>query len=317
QTLVDDPDGRIDELPILTESEREQLIKTWNATEHYYPKDRTIVELIHEQVVKTPNAPAVSTDSSLLSYAELDRRSNSLAWRLHETGVGRDDRIGIWLDRSAETIIALLGVLKAGAAYVPLDLEYPRDRVRFMLEDARVRAVITQESLVSLLPDPAPDLVVINQAEQDHPPKVQILPEDLAYIIYTSGSTGVPKGVAVPHRALLNSTWARLLYYEEAVERFLLVSPFTFDSSVAGIFWTLCTGGCLEIASRDSIGIPMELASEIERKQITHLLTVPSLFTYLLEVLNPGATRLRVAIVAGEPCPPALVEQHFQQLTET
>jgi amino acid adenylation domain-containing protein len=321
QAIADDPGIGIGDLPILTEPERRQLLDDWNANRQEYPKHQTIVQLFEEQVARTPAAPAVAMDEESLTYSELNERADRLASRLRESGAGVSDRIGICLERSVDSVVAILGVLKSGAAYVPFDPEYPPDRLRFLLDDSGVRAVVTQTSLLDRLPDPLPEIVAMDRDEQPRAREragesadTAASSDDTAYIVYTSGSTGTPKGVAVPHGCLSHSTWARLLYYREPVKRFLLLSPFSFDSSIAGIFWTLVSGGCLEIAGNEALASPLELAIDVERKHVTHLLSVPSLYTHLLDSFEFGAPELKVAIVAGEACPSTLVRLHFDAL---
>jgi len=319
--IADDPGMSIGDLPILTEPERRQLLDDWNANRRDYPKNQTIVQLFEEQVARTPAAPAVAMDDESLTYGELNERANRLASRLRESGAGANARIGICLERSIDSVVAILGVLKSGAAYVPFDPEYPPDRLRFLLDDSGVRAIVTQTSLLDRLPDPSPEIVAMDRDEQAHARQsadesadAAATSGDTAYIVYTSGSTGTPKGVVVPHGCLTHSTWARLLYYREPVKRFLLLSPFSFDSSIAGIFWTLASGGCLEIASDEALASPLELAIDVERKHVTHLLSVPSLYPHLLDSFEFGAPELKVAIVAGEACPATLVQLHFDAL---
>lgn len=321
KAIVEDPNRAIGELSILAESERRQLLTEWNATNQTYPKDRAIHELVEEQAARTPHAPALAIQGRSLTYEELVRQANQMARRLCESGVQRGDRVGICLERSLETVVAILAVLKAGAAYVPFDPEYPFDRLRFMFEDSAVRVLITRRALLDRLPQRTMGLLVlddeaetISRLSDQCPVDVQTASEDTAYIIYTSGSTGTPKGVCVPHRCLVHSTWARLLFYREPPGRFLLLSPFAFDSSIAGIFWTLCSGGCLEIATESETADPLTLATRIQRSNITHLLTVPSLYTVLVDALDQAVTQLKVAIVAGEPCPGGLVRNHFDRL---
>ncbi len=299
EAIVEDPDRRIGELPMVPEPERCQ-IEQWNAAAaaEIDATPRTIHEWFERQASSTPDAPAVSAGGASITYAELNQRANDLAQRLRELGVTPGDRVAVRLPRSAKTIVAILGALKAGAAYVPLDPDYPADRLRFMLEDCGARVVVT------------PDGVKVLRASADP------APAETAYILYTSGSTGTPKGVCVPHRSLVYSTWARLQYYADPVERYLLLSPFSFDSSVAGIFWTLCSGGCLEIATNEEMEDIPELALRIERQNITHLLAVPSLYARLLDWFEVSALRLKTAIVAGERCPPTLVAYHFERLPD-
>jgi amino acid adenylation domain-containing protein len=296
--IVEDPDRRIADLPVLTAAEREQLLTQWNPAPLEIPEMSTIHEWFERQAAITPRALAVVAAGSTITYAELNERADAMARKLQELGVERGDRVALRLDRSVEMIVAIIGTLKADAAYVPVDPDYPDERVRFMMEDCGARIMLTEGGASP----------TFNSAPRGT--------GDTAYIMYTSGSTGTPKGVAVPHGALVYSTWARLQYYKDPVERYLLLSPFVFDSSVAGIFWTLCSGGCLEIATRAEMADIPELAFSIERRKISHVLTVPSLWARLVDWFEVPALHLKVAIVAGEVCPRALVAYHFERMPE-
>jgi amino acid adenylation domain-containing protein len=320
RAIVDDPDRKIGALAILAADERRQVVEEWNSTARDYPGRRTVIDLVREQACRTPGAPAVAEGGRELDYAALVRRSTALASRLRAHGARHGERIGILFERSSDAIVAILGVLASGAAYVPLDPEAPIERLRFMLGDAGMRAVVTSHHLQDRLSNFDALLVVGDERECVDTGEIDALPEvgpdDIAYVIYTSGSTGIPKGVVVPHRALLSSTCARMAYYADPVGRFLLLSPFAFDSSIAGIFWTLCTGGCVDVVPTDETGDPAKLAAVLLRRRATHLLAVPSLYQHLLNVLDVALPRLQVAIVAGEPCPAALVRGHVERLPD-
>jgi amino acid adenylation domain-containing protein len=243
-----------------------------------------------------------------------------------------------------EMVIGILGILKAGGAYLPLDPAYPKERLAFMLEDTGVSVLLTQERLLETLPKHTAKVICLDtdwesiqvridssiQNSPPHPPLVRgeyeegesqgagktQNPSSLAYAIYTSGSTGKPKGVLVTHQNLVHSTWTRHLYYHQPVTSFLLLSSFAFDSSVAGIFWTLCQGGML-VLPQDFQKDPQQLTELIARHRVSHLLTVPSFYSLLLEQAKLGQLdSLRVAIVAGEVCRKELVERHYQQLPQ-
>jgi non-ribosomal peptide synthetase component F len=201
------------------------LIVEPNATEAVYPADKCISELFEEQVRRSPDAIALVAEGEQITYGELQRRAELLAAHLRERGVGRGSRAGIFLEHSIETVVAILGVLRAGAAYVPLDIEHPRSRLAFIIEDAQLETVLTQRALVERLPDDVPAMVVdgdaLRVAPEGHPYKVSS--NDSAYVIYTSGSTGQPKGVQVSHRALVNYLWwCREVYVKEEEVSFAL-----------------------------------------------------------------------------------------------
>ena len=277
--------------------------------------------LFEAQAGRTPDAVAVACDGRRLTYRELDARANQLAHRLRRLGVGPETRVALCLERSPEMLVGLLGVLKAGGAYVPLDPDYPAERLAFMLDDARAGVLLTQDRLLQALPASGTAVVCLDAdweaiaREDERAPAVRVAPENLAYVIYTSGSTGRPKGVLVSHRNLAHSTHARFLYYREPVAGFLLVSSLAFDSSVAGLFWTLAQGGTLVLPRQDEQADPARLARLVRDHRTSHLLCVPSLFALMLSEAPADALEgLHVAIVAGEPCPPELVEAHHKRL---
>ena len=331
QAIVSQPQCRVSELPLLSEAETRQILIDWNATEVAYPQGRCIHQLFEAQAEKTPGAIALCFEDQHITYAELNAQANQLAHYLIERGVSPDVLVGICLERSLEMVVGLLGILKAGGAYVPLDPHYPAERRVLIFADAGIELLLTCEALNAELAENAAyptDLLTrdcIIHLDCDGPamagypatnPSVSVHPLHLAYLIYTSGSTGRPKGVAVNHRNAVHSTWARLSEYPEQVQAYLLLSSFAFDSSVAGIFWTLAQGGCLCLPHEDSSKDPVSLAALIERHDISHLLALPSLYAVLLEQTPQALSRLQVAIVAGEACPTDVVKRHLAVLPD-
>ncbi|MEH1767283.1 MAG: amino acid adenylation domain-containing protein [Nostoc sp.] len=318
--IVANPQQRLSELPLLTEAEKALLVK-WNDTQAEYPKDQCIHQLFEAQVERTPDAVAVVFEDEQLTYCELNARANQLAHYLRSLGVKPEVLVGICVERSLDMIVGLLGILKAGGAYVPLDPTYPQERLSFVLEDAQVSLVISHLSLVNSLGQMTvicldTDWETIVKCSRNQP-RNRATPENLAYIIYTSGSTGKPKGVPVNHRNLVHSTSARIAYYSEPVRSFLLIPSFAFDSSVAVIFWTLCQGSTLILLKEASQKDIWQLANAITQYQISHWLSVPSLYTALLAHIPPAELiSLRTVIVAGESCSSALVKRHYQLLSQ-
>jgi len=318
------PERRVSELPWLGEAERQQILMEWNDTSQE-PLDAALVhEAISGSAERSPGALAVAWDQSggrgEMTYRELERRSNQLARHLRRLGVGPEVFVGLCCDRSGDLVVGVLGILKAGGAYVPLDPEYPEDRLKQMLADCGAPVLVAQERTGGLAATTGARLVAIDAEpalglEEEGPVPPATLPEHPAYVIYTSGSTGRPKGVVVTHGALARSTRARRAFYREPVEAYLLASSFAFDSSVAGLFWTLWDGGTL-VLHRDQfqLNLPDFLAT-LERRRASHLLCLPSLHSLILEHAQPGQlASLKTVIVAGEACPPALVAQHAAQL---
>ncbi len=319
--IVAEPERPISTLPLLSEVAMQQLVARWHQTPVAPPQNKTILELFQAHVSQTPDTTAVhytgETELISLTYEALDQRANQLAHHLQRLGVGPDVCVGLCLTRSAEMLISIWGVLKAGGAYVPLDPAYPAERLAWMLANSQAQLLITQTDLHASLP--APDIPVIyldtdQEVIASYPttfPPVHIQPAHLAYLIYTSGSTGQPKGAAISHQNLMHATWARLLYYKKAVKRFLLLSSFTFDSSVAGLFWSLCSGGTLCLPTAEQQRDPHQLAALIADYQITHTLCLPALYDLLLQESASGQlASLETVIVAGEACSGAVAQHH-------
>jgi amino acid adenylation domain-containing protein len=312
------PEIPLDQLSLLTDEERRSIRLTWNRPSS---PASSIHALIEAQVERTPQALAVTCGDQSISYRELNRRANRVAHTLRTLGVDADCPVGLCAERSVDALVGLLGILKAGGGYVPLDPSFPGHRLQLMLEDAKVSIVVTQERLrghlqgykgqvcdVETLCHPAASGDEENLA-------ISSAPDQLAYIIYTSGSTGRPKGVAVTHHSLATSFHARLQYYPEPASRFLLTFSLAFDGSVTGIFWTLLQGGELIIPSESAHRDPTQLAALIEQHRISHVVCVPSLYHAVLGEASSGQLdSLRVVITAGESLPLELVRRHYQLL---
>ncbi|HKP81192.1 MAG TPA: amino acid adenylation domain-containing protein, partial [Pyrinomonadaceae bacterium] len=303
EAVATDPQQPVSTINFLRDEERRQLLFDWNRTQADFPNTICIHELFEQQAARTPEATAVIFGAERLSYRELNERANQWAHHLRSLGAGPEKPIGIALERSPEMIAGVLAILKAGAAYLPLSPDTPPERLEMMLQDAGIELLLTQPKL--------PDLL----SRQN--PEVNTSADNLAYVIYTSGSTGRPKGVEVTHRNLVHSTNARFVYYDEPVRSFMMVSPFFFDSSVAGIFWTLCQGGKLVLPAKDSERDPRALAALIEAEQVSHILCLPMVHSLLLrQATGTQLDSLRCVIVAGEACPPELPSQHFELLPQ-
>ncbi len=278
--------------------------------------------LFELQAAQQPNAVAVAFGDHSLSYAELNARANRLAHRLRSAGVAPDMPVGLFAGRSLEAVVGMLGILKAGGAYLPLDPAYPAERLAFMLEDTRCALVLTVAQHVAALPGGSVATLLLDDErsvtgdDADNPVPVG-QPESLAYIIYTSGSTGQPKGVMVSHCNAVKSTMARWQHYDVECESFLLSSSFSFDSSVAGLFWTLSQGGKLCLPDDAAVQDPAAMAQLVERHRASHVLMLASFYRQVLDS-QPAArlASLRCVIVAGEACPAALVARHAAQCAQ-
>jgi len=321
--IVAHPEARLSELPLLSGAERRRLLEEWNSTDREYPKNLHLHRLFELRAGKTPDAVAVVCDGRRFSYRELNQRANRLGHYLQELGVGPEVRVGLCLERGWEAVVGILGILKAGGAYVPLDPHYPRERIADALADCGAPVLVSTVDLAERLSGGA-KLVCLDRdetgiaersADNLPPPGSE---EQAAYLIYTSGSTGKPKGVVISHRNAMASTCARFHAYPEPVAGFLLLPSFAFDSSVAGLFWTLSQGGTLCIPREEDHRDPAALARLIAAEGLTHLLCLPALYGLILEQAGSGRLdSLRAAIVAGEACPPALVAKHCERLPGT
>jgi len=288
--IVANPQQTIGELPLLTESEKQQLLVEWNQTQTYYPHHYCIHQLFEEQVVKTPHAIAVIDGEKSLTYEQLNQKANQLAYYLQNLGVKTEDLVGICIERSALMIIGLLGILKAGGAYVPLDPNYPSERLAYMLEDSAVSVLLTQENLVHTLPNYSGTIFCLDQdwkILEQNPPDNLLHPmtsENLAYVIYTSGSTGKPKGVLIQHQSLLNLvSWHQNAFNITTIDRATQLAGIAFDASVWEIWPYLTAGACLAIVPPDLLTSPNQLQEWLIGQKIT----VSFLPTPLAETLIP------------------------------
>jgi amino acid adenylation domain-containing protein/non-ribosomal peptide synthase protein (TIGR01720 family) len=309
--FVGNPQGTVSGFGVVDDAQQARLAAISRGPE-LAADNRTVVDMIAEVAARMPDRPAVTFAGRHLTYAELDRASARLARQLVRCGVGRGAAVGVHLPRSLDLVIAILGILKAGAAYVPLDPAYPRAHLVGLIDDTAITTIVTDSDLAHAIAEVA-DLVVIDREEPDDPttalPSVSV--DDLAYVIHTSGSTGRPKGVMVAHGTLAASSRARPVHYREPVGRFLLLSSYAFDSSVAGIFWTLTTGGALVLPEPNLERDVDALLALAAREQVTHTLGLPTLYQVLVEHAGRGElASLRVAIVAGEACPAGVLASH-------
>ncbi len=279
-----------------------------------------VPQLVETALSSMANAPAVRCGEQSLTYGELDVAARLLAARLRAVGVGRGDRVAICLPRSVDLLPAIWATWLLGASYVPIDVSQPAARVGLMVDNASISCAVTTtaqqvvfESLPTVLVD-RPDSAVLPLVAD---PGVSSWPgsvEDEAYVIFTSGSTGEPKGVSITHVNLQSSVAARLQFYRTPVERYLLMSSAGFDSSVAGIYWALANGGELIIPTEDQVHDADALCDLVEACSVSHALMVPSMYGALLQRNSRALRSLRTVIVAGEACPPAIVDAHFCSL---
>lgn len=316
------PERRIDALPLLTAAEQERTLVAWNATEVPYPSGRCVHHLFEEQAERTPEAPAVE-GVARLSYREINQRANRLAHRLIRMGVGPEVRVGICVTRSPDMVIGLLGILKAGAAYVALDPTHPAERLGFLVKDAAPRVLLTQRSLLDLLPreeaqvfclDAEPDTV---GSEPGGNPATPVTGQDLAYLLYTSGSTGEPKGVMIEHRSVVNYlSW--LNAQPDLVHPLPVVTSITFDAFLKQVFAPLIRGDAVWLVADDHVAQPEALLDALASRESAGLNCVPSLWQTLLSTgrvarLGRG---LRSLLLGGEQLSPELLSATWQVLPD-
>src|ERR1051326_8798316 len=317
ESVLTDEQRRLGELEVVSERERQQQLEKWNETAVAYGPAVSLVELFEQQAAARPEAMAVVCGPEALTYAELNRRANQLGHYLRRGGGGPEVRVGLCVERSVAMVVGVLGILKAGGAYVPLDPGYPQARVEQMLSDCGAGVLLTEAHLAEQLPSAGAVVICMAQqweeiaAESEANLEVAVAAENLAYVIYTSGSTGQPKGGGVTQQNRVPTPRAREVYYGEAPESFLLLSSIAFDSSVAGLFWTLCGGGRLIVREEGLQREARRLVQLVKNNPATELLSLPSLYALLLEEGEAGELAgLKRVIVAGEACGPALVARH-------
>ncbi|RZM28004.1 MAG: amino acid adenylation domain-containing protein, partial [Pedobacter sp.] len=309
-SIVSDPGKAISDYIILSPAEEKQLLQEFNATEVAYPETATIVSLFEEQASRTPEARAVVFEEETITYQELNERSNQLARYLQKRGVGAETLVPICLERSLNMIIGVLGILKAGAAYVPIDPEYPIDRISYMLKDSGAGIVLSSSNILKTMSLPegmeAIDVESAKEAiaqEHTQSPPLAAQPHNLAYVIYTSGSTGKPKGVKMPVNGLVNLLRWQEQEFENHNRRVLQFASITFDVSFQEIFSTLCFGSELYLIGADQRRDMSEIVKLIEKKAITHLFVPFIVLKNLAEYINQEGYQpvsLEQIIVAGE-----------------
>ncbi len=312
--IIEHPSVQLESLHYLPSDEVNTLISIGKGKSLQLDRNENIIDAIFGNV--NPDHIALRDQHQTITYEELNKRSNQIANALsHNTT--ENNIVGILLEQSTDFVSAMIGALKAGLAYVPLDVTYPLKHIRHILFKAEVQLVISSEKINT--PEYGEFNVIeieqIREAETfDH--KDKIAPISTAYIMFTSGSTGDPNGVVVSHANLLNSTRARFSFYDDHPTSFLLLSPFSFDSSVAGIYWTLFNGGKLVIPAKRSIQDLQVISDLIEAEDISHTLLIPSLYRVFLELIEVRRLqKLKVVILAGEELPVSIAKTHVENLS--
>ncbi|AEI66882.1 non-ribosomal peptide synthetase [Corallococcus macrosporus] len=322
QALLEDavtaPNSPVHGLRLMPEEERQRLLVDWNATSRAYPSNASLPHLFQAQVEARPDAIALRHGDVSLSYAQLDARANALAWHLRSLGVGRlQSQVGVCLHRSTDLIVAFLAILKAGAAYVPLDPDYPADRLAFMARDARLSAILTHSSLASRLP---PDLdacavlsldaLASDLARSDtHAPPCDAVGDDLAHILYTSGSTGTPKGVGIPHRGVSRLVVHADYFQVTPDDRVAHAATASFDASTFEIWSALLNGATLIILTKDEVIEPSVLAARLQEERISALFLTTALFNHVARHQPSAFRSLRGLLFGGEAADASCVQR--------
>jgi len=296
---------RISEFPLISDAEK-RLLHKWNDTEVPMPVQRTVHEFLQAQVERTPRMAAVVCGEEECTYQELDRRSNRLARHLAELGVRPGMRVGLCVERSVDMLVGLLGTLKAGASYVPLDPAYPGPRLAYMIEDSQMQVLVTQEKLLAAVPAGVPRTVcldaesaVISQQSRE-PLPVKAAGDDIAYVIYTSGSTGKPKGVQIPHRAVVNLL--RSMQMEPGIDQddvLVAVTTLSFDIAALELFLPLSVGARLVMATRQQASDGAALFDLLRRSRATMVQATPATWQMLLDTGWKGKPALKM-LCGGE-----------------
>ncbi|TRT77992.1 MAG: amino acid adenylation domain-containing protein, partial [Microcystis sp. M_OC_Ca_00000000_S217Cul] len=318
EALVVNPQQPIFQLPLLTEFEAKELLLDWNATEKAYPFHQCIHHLFEEQASRTPAAVAVVFEGQELTYQELNIQANQLAHYLQSLGVNSEVLVGIYLERSLLVIVGLLAVLKAGGAYIPLDPDYPQQRLTYMAEDAQISLLLTQESLLDSLPVEDVGVIVLDKlaekltVQSPENPLSEVVPENLLCLLYTSGSTGKPKGVMLTHAALVNHSWgiSEVFGLTES-DRVLQFASFGFDVAAEEIFPTWLKGGTVVLRPGQMFATLTDFADFIEQESLTVLNITPAYWhEWAIAVSQSLATvpsSLRVVAVGGDAVLPETV----------
>ncbi|MGW4652620.1 amino acid adenylation domain-containing protein, partial [Kitasatospora sp. NPDC004289] len=315
------PALRLSAVEVLDAEERHRVLTEWNDTA-VPVASATLPELFVAQVGRTPDAVAVVFEGAELTYAELDTRADRLARLLAGQGVGPESVVAVCLERGIDLVVALLAVVKAGGAYLPVDPDYPAERIGFLLADAGAAAVMTSQACVSRLPEGTADVWVLDEPATlarlsgfaDSAPAPGLLPAHPAYVIYTSGSTGRPKGVAVPHEGIVNRlVWMQAQYGLRPGERVVQKTPFGFDVSVWEFFWPLLEGATLVLARPGGHRDPQYLAELLREERVSTAHFVPSMLeAFLREPSAVGCRELQRVICSGEALPAELRDRFFE-----
>ncbi|HYW71139.1 MAG TPA: amino acid adenylation domain-containing protein [Pyrinomonadaceae bacterium] len=304
---------------MLTEAEAVEQVEEWNATAREYPRTQSVAELFEQEAARGPEAVAVVCGAEEVSYDELNRRANQVAHYLRELGVRAEVSVGLCLERSVEMVVGLLGILKAGGAYVPLDPDYPLERLHFMLEDAGVSVLLTQERLLSSLPTHHSQVVCLDRDREEiaqrseRNPEVEVAGDNLAYVMYTSGSTGQAKGVSVTHRNIVRLVQGTEYVEFGSEEVFLQMAPITFDASTFELWGSLLHGAKLVMMAAGRATLA-ELGAALQEHKVSTLWLTAGLFHLLVDEGVEALRGVRQVLAGGDALSVAHVQQVLSRL---
>jgi amino acid adenylation domain-containing protein len=316
--ILEQEDQPIHQLSLLSSAARHQLLVAWNQTQVDYPQDKCIHQLFEEQVTINGDAIALVFHQEQLSYQELNQRANHLANYLVSLGVKPDELVGLAIERSIETIVGILGILKAGAAYLPIDLAYPSERVAFMLENADVSVLLTKKALVDQLPTHQLQIISLDadwskiSATSSINPQSLVQPHHLAYVMYTSGSTGLPKGVCIPHQGVVRLVKSATYIDFSNQQVFLQLASISFDAATFEIWGSLLNGAKLVLFPGDKPSLA-ELGQVIQQQQITTLWLTAGLFHLMVDERLDDLQPIQNLIAGGD----VLSMSHVQKVLAT
>ena len=315
--IISDINVKIKDLNILSDEEKNSIINDFNNTKVDFQEEKLAHQLFEEQVEKTPDNIALIFNEKKMTYKELNEKSNQIASLLREKGVKPDEIIGIMVNRSFDIMTGILGVLKAGCAYLPIDPDYPLERIDYLIEDSKTSIVLTQSNIKDKLPENKVEIIELDD-KSIHQREVTNLPvisnsRNIAYIIYTSGSTGKPKGVMIEHRSLVNLiTCLQKRYPLDSNDAYLLMANYVFDGSISTVFGWFLDGGKLVLMEKDY----NNMLDKIIEHNVTHLMLVPSMFnTLLLSSINDNISalsRLKCLFLGGEKLNISLVKKAYE-----
>jgi len=320
--IVEAPDRRLSELPLLTDAERQQLLLDWNATQVAYPADRCVHQLFEDQVERTPNAVALVFEDQEVTYRDLNTQANQLAHHLRQLEVRSETPVGLCMDRSIEMVVGLLGILKAGGAYVPLDPAYPSERLAFMLQDTRASVLLTQERHRDLLPAQGISLLCLDTTwqhiaqESSENLDCEATAMNLAYVMYTSGSTGRPKGVEIQHRSINRLVFGTNYACLDASQTILHMAPISFDASTFEVWGALLHGArCVLFPER--IPTPKSIGATIHKHNVNTVWLTASLFNAVIDEAPDALSGVEQLLTGGEALSVTHIRRALEKLPAT